>query len=286
MLRSLIGVAALGGALLVSTHGFAASCTRDSLQAATDSYIAAQTKGDVSGLALASSFKYIENWKTLDPKAGIISSPQKIDFHRSLLDTLQCKTFTEVIVTDPTHPYVIGTRLSLTGKGKISEIESLVTDEGDWLFNAANTLKYSSAENWGIIPKDQRADRKTLMAAANAYMDLFYDKSVQVPWGHPCDRLEGGIYTGKGTPDDSCDVGVPSGVKLTDRRFVVDPDIGAVDAFINFGGRSDANGLPDSHLFRVENGKLRFVHTMTHLLQANFQGRRGGAAAGRGVGGR
>jgi hypothetical protein len=23
--------------------------------------------------------------------------------------------------------------------------------------------------------------------------------------------------------------------------------------------------LPDSHLFRVENGKLRYVHTLTHL---------------------
>jgi hypothetical protein len=28
-----------------------------------------------------------------------------------------------------------------------------------------------------------------------------------------------------------------------------------------------------THLFRVENGKLRYVHTLTHLLQANFQGR-------------
>jgi hypothetical protein len=39
----------------------------------------------------------------------------------------------------------------------------------------------------------------------------------------------------------------------------------------------------------VENGKLRYVHTLTHLLQANFQGGRGrgreGGAAGRGAGG-
>jgi hypothetical protein len=25
-------------------------------------------------------------------------------------------------------------------------------------------------------------------------------------------------------------------------------------------------------LFRVENGKLRYVHTLTHLLQASFRG--------------
>jgi len=33
----------------------------------------------------------------------------------------------------------------------------------------------------------------------------------------------------------------------------------------------------------VENGKLRYVHTLTHLLQANFQGGRGGRAGGAGA---
>ena len=31
-----------------------------------------------------------------------------------------------------------------------------------------------------------------------------------------------GMYTGKGTPADSCDVGVPGGVNIANRRFVVD----------------------------------------------------------------
>jgi hypothetical protein len=56
---------------------------------------------------------------------------------------------------------------------------------------------------------------------------------------------------------------------------VVDETIGAVVAFCTFGAGSAAggSGAPDTHLFRVENGKLRYVHTLTHLLQANFQGR-------------
>ena len=29
-----------------------------------------------------------------------------------------------------------------------------------------------------------------------------------VPWGFPCVRVEGGAYTGKGSPADSCEVGV------------------------------------------------------------------------------
>jgi hypothetical protein len=61
---------------------------------------------------------------------------------RSFLDTARCKTFSEVIVTEGGHPYVLGTRLTVKD-GKITEIDSIVTDEGDWLFNAPDYLKVS-----------------------------------------------------------------------------------------------------------------------------------------------
>ena len=98
------------------------------------------------------------------------------------------------------------------------------------------------------------------------------------------------MHTGRGNADDSCDVGVPSGVNIANRRFVVDPTIGAVVAFCTFGAGNPngGSGAPDAHLFRVEAGKLRYVHTVTHLLQANFGGGRGGGqrggAAGQGRG--
>lgn len=83
------------------------------------------------------------------------------------------------------------------------------------------------------------------------------------------------MHTGRGTADDSCQVGVPSGVNIANRHFVVDETIGSVVAFCTFGAGSatGGSGAPDTHLFRVENGKLRFVHTLTHLLQADFKGR-------------
>ena len=61
---------------------------------------------------------------------------------------------------------------------------------------------------------------------------------------------------------------------IANRRFVVDETIGSVVAFCTFGAGNAAggSGAPDAHLFRVENGKLRYVHTVTHLLQANFRG--------------
>ena len=65
-------------------------------------------------------------------------------------------------------------------------------------------------------------------------------------------------------------------------RFIVDPTIGSIVVFCTFGagGPAGGSGAPDTHLFRVESGKLRYVHTLTHLLQANFRGRGAGAREG------
>lgn len=280
----------LSGALLVPAAGFAqVACTRDGLKAATDLYIAAQTKGDIAGLPLAQGLGYIENFKTMNINEGLIKTAMKIDHHRSLLDTSTCQTFTEVIVSDKANPYALGTRLRVN-HGLIAEIEMLWTTTGYWLFNADNYLKYSSSEDWGAISAARRDTRATLVSAANAYLDAFLEgKKDLVPWGYPCNRTEGGMYTGKGAADDSCDVGVPSGVNIANRHFVVDETIGAVVAFCTFGAGSatGGSGAPDTHLFRVENGKLRFVHTLTHLLQANGPGRGAqgkGAPAGQGKG--
>lgn len=273
---------ALTGALLAPAFGYAEiSCTRDGLKAATDLYIAAQTSGDTSGLPLAKGLGYVENFKPVDINDGLIKKAMKIDHSRSLLDTATCQTFTEAIVTDKANPYVLGTRLRVN-HGLIAEVEILWTTTGYWLFNADNYLKYSTAEDWGTIPAAKRDTRDTLVHAANSYLDAFLEgKGDLVPWGYPCQRTEGGMYTGKGKPDDSCQVGVPSGVNIANRHFVVDETIGAVVAYCTFGagGPNGGSGAPDTHLFRVENGKLRYVHTLTHLLQASFSGRgRGGAA--------
>ena len=277
---ALVGMVLIG-ALLAPSAGYAqVSCTREGLQRAVDLYIAAQTKGDTSGMPLAPGAGYMENVANADINKGKIKVAMKIDHHRSLLDTSNCQTFTEAIVTDKANPHVLGTRLRVN-RDKIAEVEILWTTTGYWLFNADNYLKYSSAEKWDVIPANRRDTRETLVAAANAYLDAFLEgKKDLVPWGYPCQRTEGGMYTGKGVPEDSCDVGVPSGVNISNRRFVVDPTIGSVVVFCTFGAgnANGGSGAPDTHLFRVENGKLRYVHTLTHLLQANFRGRGAGAS--------
>jgi hypothetical protein len=260
-LRSLLGV----GLVLATTPAFAqGACTRAELQTATSAYIEAQTKGDPTPIPFTEWVQYLEQMDLGTMSTGILSKPQKIDFHRSIFDTQSCTSFTEVIITDPAHPYVLGTLLQVRPGGRVGGIEVLVTDRDDWLFKAENTLKYSKAENWSEIPVADRDSRETIIAAANAYLDLFNDKNVKVPWGSPCARLEGGLYSGKGAPgvataEDTCNVGVPSGVKLIERRYTVDEALGAVTVLLIFGN----NKLPDSHTFRIEKGKIRYVHTIT-----------------------
>ena len=249
---------------------FGGGCDRAQLQAVTDAYIKAQSTGDTTVIPMNLWVDYNENLDEGLMSTGVISKPQKIDFTRSILDTSSCTSFTEVIITDPANPMVLGAVLGARG-GQVANIDILVTNrKNGWLFSPAGTLKYDKAENWGPIPEAERDSRQTLQAAADAYLDYFDDKKVSVPWGAPCERLEGGLYTGKGgpgvsAPTDSCNVGVPAGVKIVDRQYIIDPDIGAVTVVNHFG----TNQEPDSHTFRVEHGKIRYVHTITACKIAN-----------------
>lgn len=233
----------------------AENCTQASLKAGTDAYVAAQTTGQANFTGLSSTATYLQNKSPITFTAAIISTPLKPDHVKSYYDLVNCSSYTELIVTDAKNPHVLGTALRWNG-GQIDTIQTIVTTTGDWLFNVTGTLSYASKETWTPIPAAQRDTRAVIQAAADAYLDLFDSvNKTAVPWGSPCARLEGGDYV---TP--SCNVGVPSGLDLMDRTYVIDETLGAVDVQLRFGG---TRGLPDSHEFRIEGGKIRYVHTMS-----------------------
>jgi hypothetical protein len=272
MIRAIAVFALLCGSLPLQAetimNAAGSGCTRSSLQASVNKYLDALGKGNPSLMPLARQAKYIENTKAVPLGQGIWQASLAIDFHRDLFDVETCQTFSEIIHTSSGHPYVIGTRLKIADN-KIAEIESLVTDKDDWLFNAENYLKYSSQEKWNILPAAQRSDRQTLINAANAYFDFFADRNSKIPFGIPCARIEGGMYTNpKLEPNASCTGGPPleGSIKIVNRRFLVDLDMGTVVGFMNFGSET---GLPDSHMIRLENGKIRYVHTITACTVPN-----------------
>ena len=243
-------------------------CTRERLMEIADQYRASQADGRaiMHMKPMGEWVNYYENFELSSMSfGGVIASPQKVDWDRSFYDTVSCTVYVESIITNPEHPYVLATMIRGSGAigspiGTISGFDVIVSDQDDWLFDAGKTLYYAEREDWSEIPEGRRNTRQELQAAADAYLDLFKDKSVQVPWGTPCARLEGSAYTGKGQPDDSCAVGVPENIEMAERRYVIDPVVGSVAVFLRMG----PNRRPDAHVFRIEDGKLRYVHTVTN----------------------
>jgi hypothetical protein len=205
----------------------------------------------------------------MDISKGVLAGPLKIDFTRSFYDTTQCAAFAEVVAATDPHPYVILTRMEASEDGKVSKMESVVTDQGDWLFGADKYLGFSKGENWGEIPKDKRDTRAAIQAAADAYLNNWGNPDIQVPHGTPCARLEGSAYTGTRDPAaQACTMGkFPSPLNVTNRRYVIDETVGAVVIFHNFpfldGGLPKDPGTPSGQMFRVEGGKNRYIHELT-----------------------
>jgi hypothetical protein len=245
-----------------------ATCTRERLAEIADQYRAAQASGRaiMHMKPMGEWVNYNENFELSSMAfGGVIASPQKVDWDRSFYDTVSCTVYVESIITNPEKPYVLATMIRGSGAigspiGTISGFDVITSSTNDWLFDASKTLYYAQREDWSEIPEARRNTRQELQAAADAYLDLFKDKSVQVPWGTPCARLEGSVYTGRGQPTDSCNVGVPDNIEMAERRYAIDPVIGAVAVFLRMG----QNRRPDAHVFRIEDGKIRYIHTVTN----------------------
>jgi hypothetical protein len=264
MKRFFIGVVGAIAAAGVASPALAQAggCTRESLKETAAQYRMAQETGRLimHVRPMGEWVNYNENFELSSMSfGGVIATPQKVDWYRAFYDTVACSVYIESIITNPEHPYVLATMINRRG-ASVNSFDVIVSDQDDWLFNAEKTLYYAQREDWGVIPEAERNTRDELRAAADAYLDLFKDKSTVVPWGTPCARLEGSAYTGKGQPDDTCNAGVPENVDMIDRRYIIDPVVGSVAVFLRMG----TNQRPDAHVFRVEKGKIRYVHTVTN----------------------
>ncbi|KAG9236592.1 hypothetical protein BJ875DRAFT_419861 [Amylocarpus encephaloides] len=266
----MLSLSLLAGVALASQAS--AACSRAMLEEATAAYIKAQTDGLPNMAALTAGATYAENDTPMEIQKGVLSQSIPIDFSRSLHDTTECATFTEISSSTGKHPYVIHTRMLFTDD-KISSIQSVVSDDGDWLFNATKHLKWNSQENWGVIPAAKRDAREVIKAAGDAYLDSWGDGTVVVPYGTPCARLEGGEYTGASKPMiNTCTMPLfPLPFKITNRRYVIDEDVGGLDIFNDFPfiDTTQPNGTSSTNFMRVEGGMLRYIHEVTVCATKN-----------------
>ncbi|KAI1388536.1 uncharacterized protein F4822DRAFT_249447 [Hypoxylon trugodes] len=253
--------AALGAFLPV----VAAECNRTYLESYANDYISTYENGKIADLKRAENFTYVENNKTTEFSGGIFDKSLVVAWKKTIVDPVECASFVEFITTKDSKgaaaPYVIGSQIRHS-PGDLSTylIDSIVSTTGSWLFNSTKTLEYATQENWTRIDDDKLDSREALKLAADAYLDMWNNKSAvdAVPWGNPCSRLEGSVYTGT-----SCKVGIPTNnnqAPNSHRRYVIDQAYGSISVLCIFEHLSNA---PDSHEFRMENGKLRYIHTIT-----------------------
>ncbi|KAF2733605.1 hypothetical protein EJ04DRAFT_605347 [Polyplosphaeria fusca] len=254
--------------LAIATPFSKRACDKTVLIAAADAYLSSQASGSLSSLSssLSGNYTYMENNKVMSARNGVLGKALKIDHRRTIYDVVQCATYTEYISTsDPANPYVNGVQMRHAADGKVSSVDVIASTTNSWLFNATSTLLHVQQESWTPLPVVSRSSREVVQAAGDAYLDMWSNATAHltIPWGTPCARLEGGQYTGKGKPDDSCQPGIPTNHSQkgnTNRRYVFDEEMGSVSIFCLWQHMMNA---ADSHEFRLEGGKLRYVHTMT-----------------------
>ncbi|KAF2730547.1 hypothetical protein EJ04DRAFT_444883 [Polyplosphaeria fusca] len=263
-----LGLVALAG--LASQAS--AACTRAMLEEATSAYIKAQAAGDTKLLSLASNVSYLENDVSMPVSKSILSQPITIDFNRSLHDTTQCATFTELSAATNKIPMVINARMLFTDD-KVTTIQTLVADAGDWVFNATAQLKWTKQESWPTIPSAKQDSRAVIQAAGDAYLTSWTKANVSVPYGTPCARLEGGMYTGDRSPTtNTCTMPLfPEPFTIGNRRYVIDEEVGGLSIFNDFPfiDKTKPNGTASGNFFRVEGGKIRYIHETTICVAKN-----------------
>lgn len=184
-----------------------AACTRDSLLAAAQTYIAAQKSGNTSSLPLSPTFKHLHNNKERPLSTSLLSTPRSLSLVRSTADTTSCASYTMWISTSSSAPYVVGTQLRHDNDtATISVIDTIAATTGDLFFDAKKTLGYVEKEDWSPINETAgRPSRELLKSVGDAYLDMWTDKGAadRIPWGTNCERVEGSQYTnpcGKNLP--------------------------------------------------------------------------------------
>jgi len=248
-------------ALLGLTPFTSAACTREVLLAAAGKYIAAQQLGtlDLSALPASTSLIYKENNAVRPLASSVLSQPLNISYHRSTADTISCASYTELVTLSP-KPYVIGTQITHSPTDlSITLIDTIAATTGALRFNASQTLQYFQSESWTDLPVEKQPSRQLLRQTIDAYLDMWTNSTAidAIPWGTPCERVEGAARV------SPCTGGAPRGGSKTPngmRRYVIDEVAGSADVLCEF---SAVGKIPDSHEVRIEGGKVRYVHTIT-----------------------
>ncbi|GAB1321047.1 hypothetical protein MFIFM68171_11257 [Madurella fahalii] len=271
-------------------------CQWASLRSATDIFIESQAAGTRSDPIFSSpDLQYTQNGEplTINSSSSLLSSPLTVQHSHTLIDQDACASFTKLILARPENEaekLLLGAQIHFnmsTTDARLTRVQRMdvvYVGEGDWqMDNFTAALAHVEGEDWGAISRAAQDTRESLEGVAAAYLDLLGGTAggaagaggngtagagvVAVPWGRPCARLEGSVYTAGG---ESCVEGLSlppeGGEGITERRYVIDASVGSVSVIAKDGS---LGGAPAVFELRVVQGELRYVHQFAATRGAN-----------------
>jgi len=165
MKRIVVAAVALA-AIATAQPAFAQGrCTRESMQAIADSWVASLNGGTPYGkMQLGEWVDFHKNMADGFMSEFFDMNPKKVDWHMTVLDTTSCKAAVETVIEDKAGPRVLVTQLNMgfNGVGPIDIVYPAAEPAG------ARAQFTQGA--WAPIPDGQQMTRDALIAAADAWL--------------------------------------------------------------------------------------------------------------------
>ncbi len=231
------------------------ACDRACLTGYVDGYLDAMVKHNPKAAPLATNVHFTENGATVAIGEGLWKTAVAVKARQYFLDPSSGNAACFGMVEEGSQLTIFGLRLKISAR-KITEVESLVARKGAHPLFAPEALLKPPVAFDQVLPPSQRAPRKSLVAAADAYFNSIEQHNGAVaPFDPKCMRFENGVQT-TGNPELKPSLGCEEGMqmftyipKVRDRRYpIVDEERGLVFSIIMF----DMPGVAKS---AVVNGK-------------------------------
>lgn len=293
---------ALGLLMLCAAAASAADCDRACLKNTMTTYLNALVAQDPSKAPLASNVRFTEDSKDLKVGEGFWKTATKLgDYRQDFIDVREQAIASHATVEESGKRALYTVRLKVA-KGKITEIETLVTHGGDRMNSGA---PLAVRPGMGIEPPaNQRNTREDLIRIADYYPRGLtvggFDK-VDAPFAKDAFRIENGfVMAGEG-----CGRGTPSGrpangpgavsatapqdvagcLNVKTQRIIKHPDLtksvvtvdeeqGIVLLWMNFGDTGTygaGNALIAFEAFKVFGGQIHAVQAFLKILPKDTQ---------------
>ncbi len=186
---------------------------------------------------LAKGASYAENDKAMDIDKGVLAGPLKVDFTRSFYDTTQCAAFTELVAATDPHPYVIHTRMEATEEREGDEDGVGGDGRGGLGVRRGRAPCRHADREVGRDPQGQARHASRHPGGGRRVPEqLGRTRSSRCRMARPAPGSKAASTRAPGTRRrNTCDMGAfPQKLNVTNRRYVIDENVGAVAIFHNF----------------------------------------------------